>query len=234
MPLPTFETEADIPTAVRSGYIEREGKWIPDDLDNTKQILNEKKKLQQRLTDLESKYGGVDPDEIKQLLADKRTADEKRQKDAGEFDKLLDKRLNETKIEYEKRLAELSPYKTKYEDRVLEIAIRDAAVKAGVIPSDLQHVLKIVKGSSIRYDEKSDKVVVVDEDGDVTSATPEKFFAETFKTQAPKFYQPSGGSGGGATPGSGSVRTNGTIDRTDNAAFLANLDKIAKGEIKVT
>jgi len=234
MPLPTFDKEEDIPAAVRSGYIERDGKWIPDDLENSKQILNEKKKLQQQLRELEAKLGGASADEIAELRASKHQADDEAARKAGDFDKLLEKRVNETKVEYEKRLAEVSPYKQKYQDRELEITIRDAALKAGVEVRYLPFVLSHLKGSRIVYDETAGRVVVLDKDGDATGMGIEKFFSEPFKAEASEFYGGTMGTGGGAGAGGSASRLpGGAVSATDSSAFLANVDKIAKGEVKV-
>lgn len=240
MPLPTFDKKEDIPAAFASEYVERNGKWVPnvEDVDGLKasqrRALDEKKQLEERLEKL---LGGKKPEEVAELLKKAREEEEKRERESGNFEKLLEKRINETKAEYEKRINELSPYKQKYEDRELEYAIRDAATKAGVLAADLDLVIPIVKGRRVKLDEKTGKPVVLDKDGDPTSLTVDKFFAETFKGEAPKFYGASGGSGGGSTGGSGTgsrgTGKDGAIAVTDTAALLANVDRVAKGELKV-
>jgi len=239
MPLPTFEKAEDVPEAVRGGYIEREGKWVPDDSDvaglkaSQRTLLAEKKAAAEERDRLKAVIGDRKPEDVAELLKQHALSEEERQKKAGEFDKLIEKRVNETKAEYEKRLAEALPYKQKYEDRELDIAIRDAAAKAGVISEDMKLVIPIVKGTRVKLDEKTGKPVVYDADGDPTGLTVEKFFAETFKAEAPKFYAPSGGSGGGSNGGSGSRAGSGTVTITDAASILANVDKIAKGQMNV-
>src|SRR6185312_2390102 len=239
MPLPTFEKAEDVPEAVRGGYIEREGKWVPDDSDvaglkaSQRTLLAEKKAAAEERDRLKAVIGDRKPEDVAELLKQHALSEEERQKKAGEFDKLIEKRVNETKAEYEKRLAEALPYKQKNEDRELDIAIRDAAAKAGVISEDMKLVIPIVKGTRVKLDEKTGKPVVYDADGDPTGLTVEKFFAETFKAEAPKFYAPSGGSGGGSNGGSGSRAGSGTVTITDAASILANVDKIAKGQMNV-
>lgn len=241
MSLKVFDSKDGIPESLRDSAIEtKDGKWAVSDVDGLRssqqKLLDEKKKLQERMDLLESQLGGLSPDEIAKTRAEMKRLEEDAARKAGDFDKLLEKRLGETKAEYDKRIAALEPYKIKYQDRELEIAIRDAASKAGVIATDLPFVLDIVKGRRVQYDEKTGKPVVVDKDGDPTGLTVEKFFAETFKTEAPKFYEPAGGSGGGSNGGNGggkSGATGGAVSIRDNAAFLANLDKIASGQVKV-
>lgn len=243
MPLPaSFDTLDAIPEAFRSGYVEREGKFVLDDSDvaglkaSQRTLLAEKKAAAEERDRLKAIIGDRKPEDVAALLKAHADSEEERQKKAGDFDKLLEKRVNETKAEYERRITELAPYKEKYEDRELDLAIRESAGKAKVIAEDMKAVIKLVKGDRVRLDATTGKPIVVDEDGDVTGLTLDKFFAETFRAEYPKFYQPAGGSGGGSaggSGGSGSRSAHGTVDATDNAAMLANLDAIATGKIKV-
>ncbi len=236
MPLPRFKTRDEVPEAFRDSYVQRGDEWVPDDSgyqSKNSQLLDEKKRIQQQFDELKSQLGDMTPEQIKKLREDQQRAEDEAARKAGDFDKLLDKRINETKAEYEKRIEALSPYKTKFEDLHVEVAIRDAAAKAGVTAADLPLIVEIHKGRRIKYDEKTGKTVVVDKDGDVTGLTVEKFYAETFKGEAPKFYSPEGGSGGGASSSGARTTTNGAPTVTDPASFIANLDKIAKGEVKV-
>lgn len=241
MPLPEFKTKDEIPEAFRGEYVERDGKFVFDDKDvvglkaSQQRILEEKKAAEKETARLRSLHGDLSEDELAQLIKDRAKAEHDRALKAGDVEKLVEKRVNETKVEYDKRIAALEPFKQKYEDRELDIAIRDAASKAGVISEDMPHVLAIVKGNRVKLDPATNKMVVFDKDGDPTGITVEKFFAETFKAEAPKFYNASGAGGGGAGGGGGGGkgRTDGTIARGDNQGFLANVDKIAKGEVKV-
>ncbi|MBY0490619.1 MAG: hypothetical protein K2R93_12325 [Gemmatimonadaceae bacterium] len=241
MSLKMFDTKDAIPEALRESAIEtKDGKWAVSDTEGLRssqqRILDEKKRLQDEFEQMKQSLGGLSPEQIKKFREDMTRLEDEQARKAGDFDKILEKRIGETKAEYEKRLAELAPYKQKYQDRELEIAIRDAASKAGVIATDLPFVLDIVKGRRVAYDEKTGKPVVLDKDGDPTGLTVEKFFADTFKTEAPKFYEPAGGSGGGAGGGNSGGKPTGTagaVSITDNAGFIANLDKIAAGQVKV-
>ncbi len=232
-----FETKDAVPDAQRESAVEtKDGKWAVVDNDafhaSKERILDEKKKLQQRYEELERSLGGLSPEQVAKYRADLARLEEEQARKAGDFDKLLEKRIGETKAEYEKRLAEAEQYKTKYVDRELEFAIRDAAGKAGVPPEDIPYVVDLHKGRRVRYDEKTGKSVVYDKDGDPTGLTVEKFYAEAFKAEAPKFYGSTAGSGGGAS-GGGTRAPGGAPAITDQASFLSNLDKIAKGEVKV-
>lgn len=77
MPLPKFKTLEEVPEAVREGYVERDGEWVPDVEDvtglkqNRDEVRNNLEKAKQRLRDLEreltdakKKAGGLTDEEI--------------------------------------------------------------------------------------------------------------------------------------------------------------------------
>lgn len=239
MPLPISADSLDaVPEAARSFYIQKDGKYHLDapieDVSGLKAAqrtaLAEKKQLEEKLA---AALGDAKLDDVAAIIKAHRQAEDDKARKAGDVDKLIEKRVNETKAEYEKRVAALESYKQKYEDRELESAIRKAAIPAGVDPKDLEeYVIPLVKGRRVKLD--GDKIVVIDKDGDATGLSVEKFFAETFKAEAPKFYQAAGGSGGGAGQGSSANRTTGgALKVTDAAGLLANLNDVAAGKVKV-
>jgi hypothetical protein len=237
MSLKVFDAKDAIPESLRDSAVEtKDGKWAVADVEGLKssqeRILDEKKRLQARYEELERSLGGLNPEQIAKYRADMARLEDEAARKAGDFDKLLEKRVGETKAEYEKRLAEAEKYRVKYIDREIEFAIRDAAAKAGVPQEDIPYVVDLHKGRRVQYDDKTGKPVVYDRDGDPTGLSVEKFYAETFKAEAPKFYGSTAGSGGGAS-GGGNRAPGSAPAITDQASFLANVDKIAKGEVRV-
>lgn len=221
MPLPIVADSLDaIPESARGAYVEREGKFHLDaQFEDTSGLKQKNKDLLDRnkkLSAFATIAGERTPEEIAELLKNHDDSETERQKRAGEFDKLLEKRVNETKTEYDKRIAELEPFKAKYEDRELQIGISEAALKGGVIKEDLKAVLKITKGDRIKLNDKG-KPVVIDEDGDESGQSLEQFFAETFKKEYPKFYEPSGSSGSDARNDSSRGGGAGTVVIPKNA-----------------
>lgn len=239
--LKTFDTKDAVPESLRDSAVEtKDGKWAAWDVTglkaNADSLLNEKKQVQQRIDEMTKALGGLTPEQITKIREDAKRAEEDADRRNGDFDKLLSKRLDEQKAQFEKQISELAPFRDKYIDREVEFAIRDAAAKAGVPAEDIPYVVDLHRGRRVRYDEKTGKPVVVDKDGDPTGLTVEKFYAETFKAEAPKFYGPQGGSGGGAGGSSGKAGAGGNGSAptvTDDKGFLANIDKIAKGEVQV-
>jgi len=237
MSLKVFDAKDAIPESLRDSAVEtKDGKWAVADVEGLKssqeRILDEKKRLQARYEELERSLGGLNPEQIAKYREDLKRLEDEQARKAGDFDKLLEKRVGETKAEYEKRLSEAEKYRVKYIDREIEFAIRDAAAKAGVPQEDIPYVVDLHKGRRVQYDDKTGRPVVYDRDGDPTGLSVEKFYAETFKAEAPKFYGSTAGSGGGAS-GGGNRAPGSAPAITDQASFLANVDKIAKGEVRV-
>ncbi len=208
MPLPTFEKAEDVPEAVRGGYIEREGKWVPDDSDvaglkaSQRTLLAEKKAAAEERDRLKAVIGDRKPEDVAELLRQHQETEEERQKKAGDFEKITAKRVAEALDPVVKENQSLKERAQELNDLKLDIAIRDACAKAKVTPEDVEDVAALVKAKGrIKLDEKTGKPVVYDADGDPTGMTVEKFFAETFKAEKPRYYQPAGGSGGGSNGG---------------------------------
>lgn len=124
--------------------------------------------------------------------------------------------------EREKLTGELRHYK-------LTSPLKEIALKAGVLPEDLDVVL-LETARRFRLDDNG-KIVVLDDDGDPTTDTPEKFFKDIYRLQRPKFYAATGAAGSGAGPnsragGNGKVITRAAFDKFGAAEAM---DFIKKG-----
>ena len=239
MPLKHFDTKDAIPEALRDGAVEtKDGKFavaIDDDTsglrDSQRRLLDEKKKLEAQLNGL---LNGRKPEDIAEILESHQRLEEERQKKAGEFDKLIEKRVRAKEEELmprvlkgEEAIARLT--KLEYEGRV-----RDLAESAGVDPKFMKAVFRTVQDDYLKMEEGD--LVVLAPDGSKRSITAEEFFQKDFKKDYPEFYAGKAGSGGGATGGSGGTRQSaggGAIRATDTAGFLGNLDNIASGKTAV-
>lgn len=124
--------------------------------------------------------------------------------------------------EREKLTGELRHYK-------LTSPLKEIALKAGVLPEDLDVVL-LETARRFRLDDNG-KIVVLDDDGDPTTDTPEKFFKDIYRLQRPKFYAATGAAGSGAGPnsragGNNKVLTRATFDKLGAAEAM---DFVKKG-----
>lgn len=102
----------------------------------------------------EKKLDGVDVDEAKRLLQEKEQAELERQKERGEFDQILKKTV-------EKKEQEISTYKQKLEQTLVDGALLNSASKNGAVnPEQVSALLK----NKIRLAD-SGSVEVLDNDG---------------------------------------------------------------------
>jgi hypothetical protein len=194
----------EVPEAFRSAYTERDGAFHLDEfeyddaaeLKTTLERVKEERK--QAKADL-ARYEGIDP--VKAREAQKRLdeLDEKQLIDKGEYDRLNEKRQKEydaKEAEWKKQLAERD---ARLDEHELLSPIRDAALKSGLNPKHIKNVVKITRERFKLNDKR--KPVVLDDEGDETAHSLEQFWGESFKTDFPEFYLPTGAGGSGASTG---------------------------------
>lgn len=202
---------------LRGAYVEADGKFTldPDRYAEYKasglkkknsELIGKEKQLKAELARFE-KFKEIDPDELDEFIesrnnppADKGKQGETPNNDA-ETRKLLkqieklQKRIDDEsagwQTERDQMVAELKHYK-------LTVPLKEIALKAGVLPEDVDIAL-LETAKRFRLDD-SGKILVVDEDGDPTADTPERFFKEVYREQRPKFYAATGAGGSGAAP----------------------------------
>ncbi len=112
--------------------------------------------------------------------------------------RLLAKREQEIRDELAPKLSEVEAKDKQIRALTVGVAQRTAAAKAKVFASAIDDAVLL----SDRYFDvdKTGKVIVLDEDGDPTSMTPEKFFETAFKKLKPHLYEGTGSSGTDAEP----------------------------------
>ncbi len=216
----------EVPEGYRGLYVEKDGGFVVDaakledfewdDKEELSGALDREREDRKAAKAALEKYKDIDPERAREALDKLQKLEEKKLMDKGEFDRLLAKRKEEfdtAEAALKTQLAERDGRLDTYE---LINPIRDAALKAGVLPEDIEDVLQITK-HRFKLDDKR-KPVVLDKDGDPSSTlTVEKFFGEDFKTQKPKFYGATGAGGSGAPNGGSGGGTGGakTVKRAD-------------------
>lgn len=202
--------------SLRSAYVETDGKFTLDadkyaevraqGLKNkNKELLGKLTKANDGLKKFEkfAEFDDSDLDELLELRANKESLNDKG-KDQTTADA---ERLAHLEKQHKKALDKVSSEKTAAETRAAElekelkhfkltVPIREAAAKAGVLAEDMEVVLLDTQ-KRFQLNEEG-KIVVLDEDGDQTDITVQKFFESLYKEQRPKFYAASGASGSGA------------------------------------
>jgi hypothetical protein len=130
-------------------------------------------------------------------LRSKIESKEDKGQDTAQLEKVLKKKEAEIRAEFEPIVTELRDLKGGIEKRDRESVIRAAMRRAKIIADREDDAML----SADRYfgPLKDGKVAVLDDDGDPSGMTPDKFFAEKFREKKPYFYEPSG-TGGSGTP----------------------------------
>lgn len=247
MPKFTLKTSVDklddVPEAYRERYTQRDDKKYyldeieVDDHAEVKSALEREradrrkaKEEAERLTAEFEKYKDIDPEKARAALDALEKAEEKKLKDKGAFDELLKAEQEKARKALEAKTTELGARDTQITELgkqlrkfKLDDKVRAAALKAGVLPDDLEDVMQLTAKNFDLGDD--DPPVVLGTDGKPSSATLETFFGETFKTAKPKFYAPTGAGGSGA-PAGGSGGGGGVKKTVTRADF----DKLSPSE----
>lgn len=148
-----------------------------------------------------ARFKDVDPERYAQLVKEAEDR-EAAGGDKPDVEKLRKKVEADVRKELEPTIRERDELKVAMEKHQLFDVADAAALKGGVLPERLDDARKVY-ADFIRLN-AGKKVEVLDDEGEPSGETLEKFFAERFKKQKPWFYAGSGASGGGATGGGGS------------------------------
>src|SRR6185437_3138522 len=151
-----------VPEAFREAYTpDGSGKFVLDtDVDahpavaglkkKSAEKIGEAKRLEQQLAALRQGLGDHTPEEITEILAAHKNAEEERAKKAGEFDKLIAQREAKLRAEYEPKIKAADEYRAKFEALEFKNTVEAAALKAGVDPEKLSTVVRAVRDDRIR------------------------------------------------------------------------------------
>jgi hypothetical protein len=141
----------------RDLYVERNGKFYLDaeDANDLTSALEKERKArrdaEKAAKDFKDKYGDLDADAAREALALKQELEEKKLKDAGEFDKALEARVSKMredhKKEREKLEGEVKTKDSRLSELLIDSALRDIALKPeiGVLPKAISTVVKLAK-----------------------------------------------------------------------------------------
>jgi hypothetical protein len=223
----TVDSLDTVDESIRGAYVETDGKFNfdPDKYAEVK-AQGLKNKNNELLTKLKTKDDGLkrfekfaelEDDDLNELLELREAkknpppADSKQPKGNEDLQAQFEKAQKRLTERHTQELADrdktIASQDEKLKGYELTMPIRDAALKAGVIPEDLELVLKDVRERIVLNEER--KIVVLDDDGDPTDVTLDKYFGTAYREQRPKFYAASGAAGSGAPSGTsrGGVKT---------------------------
>jgi hypothetical protein len=244
----SFDRQEDVPEFLREHAVEHDGRWvlevegfaskpIIDEMrasNRTMKTENDTLKkdldvLKTQFTDVQTRYKDVDLDEYKLLKA----APTDVQKEIAAAEKRWQAKLEE-QVGEERKRREVA--EQRYQQEQIGNEVAKYLPKVGAWESALDdlkgHAIKTFKmidgktvpfdGDTPRYSEKEPSKLLGMEE-----------WLGTMMREYPHYAKPS--SGGGAAGGIGGRIHNGrmVIPGSDSKAFIANLEKIAKGEVEV-
>lgn len=145
-----YATQAEIPEALRSFYVERDGKWVLNcegaaPIERVTEFRDRNIALDKELKDLKKAWDGFDVEEVKMLVAKKQEIADAKIKSETEFTKRLDERIGAMKVEHDKELKAVQldrdTVKAALSKAVIEKAIIEEAGKLGVRAEAIPDVL---------------------------------------------------------------------------------------------
>lgn len=177
--------------------------------DEMEKIISDRLARERRKYD--KKLDGVDIDEAKRLLAEKQEAELERQKERGEFDKIL-------KSTVEKKELEINSYKSKLEQTLVDGAILNEASKSNAVSPE--QVASLLKGK-VRLAESGNVEVLDDtgtpmynDNGDLLSVNE---LVNNFLTVNPHFVRAThGGAGSKGNAGGSTSKPQSVAEMVEN------------------
>lgn len=195
------------------------------------------------------RFKDIDPEKAKAALTKLQEIEDKQLMDAGQVDELVARRTERMRQDYDGQVKTLTKnfedYKGKYEaaEKRLSILMVDGEISRaiGKVGTPAKGAMSdILSRARNVWEVRDGKMLAKDEDGNVRFGkdgkepmTPDEW-AQVIVQEAPHLFEGSGGGGaGGASGGSRSYGGNKQVSAGDREAFSRNLEKIAKGEVRV-
>lgn len=203
-------------------YLAVEGVVSKDKLDEFRNNNIELKKALE-------KYKDVDPAKYNELMSIQRQLDEKKLIEAGKIDEVVEQRVKNLRDDLNGKLEntsrELQSAQKRLEVLIIDNAVREAATKAGVLPTAVDDVLLRAKTvfsleDGVAVPKDRDGKVIFGRDGQNPMGISD--WIGSLKEAAPHLYQPS--AGGGAS-GSGGARGGSNANLTATQKIEQGLGK---------
>lgn len=201
-------------------------------------------KLLKQIEDIQSKYKNVDIEKYTDMETKLQKIADDKLVDDGKTTELFNVKMERIRAEYEDQMkdvkasldvakaekdtvsTELSQYKIDSEIRTALNSV--GGLKKGALQDALgrgRQTWKLVEGKVTPIGQ--DGSILHDKDGEVLTTTA---WAQGLVTDAPFLFENSVGGGAGGGANGAPLKT---ISKTDNQAFVANLEDIAAGKIKI-
>lgn len=194
-----YQNQSEIPAELAAHYTQRDGAFVLNVEDAVERsqldaLTRERDQLQQR-------FAGIDPDAARKLEAEKRRLEEAQQLKAGEFEKVLETRLQAARTDFDKQLSGLTTERDLLSEQLAKIqidqAVLTAATEHGLHPSAIPDLLarahatfRMVKGVPTAFEADGQTVRKAKEGKSLQPTT----WVEDLTTEAPHLFHPGGGS----------------------------------------
>ena len=210
-----FVKREEIPTEQSALYVEREGAFYLDvegvtDKVKADELRTHNIELRKQIEERDARFNGIDPDQVRQLAAEKERLEEEQRLKDGKFQEVLADKLKAQKVDADKLLSSVTGERDAYFAQLTAIQIDQgvltAATKRGLRPTALPDItararqtFKLVNGVPRAF-EADGKTVRYGKDG-ITPMTLEEWM-DTQVSDAPHLFEANAG-GGAASNGAG-------------------------------
>ena len=208
-----FKTREEIPAEQQPFYVERDGAWTLDAegvVEKTKldEFRTTNVNLLRERDDLAKRFEGIDPDQVRELAAEKQRLLEERQLKAGEADKVIEARLKAARTDWEKThgvvVAERDALTTRLTAIQIDQAVVTEATKRGLrvtaipdVTSRARAAFKLVNGVPQAFDGDAPRF-----GRDGTSPMTLAEWVDALVSDAPHLFEANAGGGAaGSGPG---------------------------------
>lgn len=206
---------------------------------NRDKAVDQAKAHKKALDALTEQWGDLDADAVRKMLADKQKADKQKAEGEGDWE-ALEVQLKDA---HGKELATREARERKLMGQIEKLLVTNELTKAisaskGDAALLLPHAREFVQ---VRETDDAFEAFVVDgagnprfADGQGTPMTFEQLVETQLIEQYPRAFDGTGSSGSGASKSAGGAGgSSKTIAADDAQAFLANVEKVASGEVAV-
>ena len=201
-----------------------------EDISGLKKALDAERKRAESAEKTAKKFEGLDPNEIKQIFADKAHFEEEEQKKAGKFDEILKAKETEWKKQFDAEKNRADKAELRFRETAADTAAIEALSANGII-SDRIEAAKTLMKQSIVVEEKDGEPIVKFKDalGYLQEMKPEEFGAKWRETHG--YFFSANGKGGSDDRNTDTGFDGKTVKLSDQAALSANLEDIASGKV---
>jgi hypothetical protein len=216
----SYDKKDDIPEGLKDYYQESDGKYVLKvegvvPKEKVDEFRNKNIELVKKL----EKYKDIDPEKYKQTLEALKEEREKALLKDGKIEELIKLKTEPLTSQLTQTAEQAKKYREMLEKTYVEAEVSKAVSAMAVPrPGAMQDIML-----------RARQAITLGEDGQLKGDVNE--FAKQLLKDAPYLFEQS--SGGGASGGSGGGTPDNIINAEDKDSVITNLDKIAKGEMKV-